>query len=248
MPLLDHFHPPLSQRRHWESFHSAWATALVDRLNEEWLPDGYFAEEMITVGGRVEIDVATFEESPSPPAALPGGEGRNGGAVAVAKKTWTPPVPSMTMPGVFPDSFSVKVYSNEGGPTLVGSIELVSPGNKDRDAHRLAFAIKCANYLHQGIGLVTIDIVTSRRANLHNAIVQLLEQPAAFRMADDAFLYSVAYRPATRENRAEIDLWQQPLALGHALPTMPLALKGAGLVALDLEATYDAVCQRRHLN
>ena len=30
MPVLDHFHPPLSQRRHWESFHSAWATALAD--------------------------------------------------------------------------------------------------------------------------------------------------------------------------------------------------------------------------
>jgi hypothetical protein len=43
MPLLDHFHPPLSQRRHWESFHSAWASALADALNEEWLPEGFFA-------------------------------------------------------------------------------------------------------------------------------------------------------------------------------------------------------------
>ena len=25
MPLLDHFHPPLSDERHWESFHAAWA-------------------------------------------------------------------------------------------------------------------------------------------------------------------------------------------------------------------------------
>ena len=49
-------------------------------VNEELLPEGYFAEEMITVGGRVEIDVATFEELPT-----------SNGAVAVAKKTWTPP-------------------------------------------------------------------------------------------------------------------------------------------------------------
>jgi hypothetical protein len=249
MPLLDHFHPPLSHRRHWQSFHSAWATALVDALNEEWLPQGYFAEEMITVGGRVEIDVATFEEpAASPPAPLPGEEGRNGGPVAIAKTTWTPPAPSATMPAVFPDSFSVKVYSSEGGPTLVGSVELVSPGNKDCDDHRQAFAIKCASYLHQCIGLVIIDIVTSRRANLHNAIIQLLGQPAPFRMADDAWLYSVAYRPVTREERAEIDFWRQPLALGQELPTMPLALKGAEAVALDLEATYDDVCRRRHLS
>jgi hypothetical protein len=26
---------------------------------------------------------------------------------------------------------------------------------------------------------------------------------------------------------------------------MPLALKGAGVVGVDLESTYDAVCQRR---
>src|SRR3954452_21981766 len=100
MPLLDHFHPPLAQRRHWESFHSAWATALVDALNKDWLPEGYFAEEMITVGGRVEIDVATWEESP----------GANGKGVTVAQKTWAPPAPSVTMPAVFPDSFSVQIY------------------------------------------------------------------------------------------------------------------------------------------
>ncbi len=56
MPLLDHFHPPLSQRRHWESFHAAWATTIVDRLNDGILPPGYFAEEQIHPGARVEIE------------------------------------------------------------------------------------------------------------------------------------------------------------------------------------------------
>jgi len=241
MPLLDHFHPPLSQRRHWESFHSAWATGLANALNEEWLPDGYFAEEMITVGGRVEIDVANFED------AKANAKSTSNGGLAVAKKTWTPPAPSATMPAVFPDSFSVRVYSSEGGPTLVGTVELVSPSNKDRDAHRQAFAIKCAGYLHQGIGVVIVDIVTSRHFNLHNELVQLLGQPATFRMADEPFLYSGAYRPVTREDRSEIDLWRETLALGKELPVMPLALKGADVIALDFESTYDDICRRRHL-
>ena len=77
MPLLDHFHPPLSQRRHWESFHAAWATALADSLNEGLLPEGYFAEELISVGGRIEIDVASWEERSS---------AGNGQTVAVATK------------------------------------------------------------------------------------------------------------------------------------------------------------------
>lgn len=245
MPLLDHFHPPLSQRRHWESFHSAWATALVDALNEEWLPEGYFAEEMISVGGRVEIDVATFEE---PLADIAAESRRNGNTVAVARKLWTPPLPTATMPGAFPDSYAIRIYSSEGGPTLVGAIELVSPGNKDRADNRQAFAIKCANYLHQGVGLVIVDIVTSRHANLHNVLIQLLGHPANYRLADNVDLYSVAYRPVTREDRPEIDMWQQPLAIGQSLPTLPLALKGATIVALDLDAPYEDVCRRRQLS
>jgi hypothetical protein len=35
MPLLDHFHPPLSKQRHWDSFHGAWAEAIAWHLNEE---------------------------------------------------------------------------------------------------------------------------------------------------------------------------------------------------------------------
>jgi hypothetical protein len=245
MPLLDHFHPPLSQRRHWESFHSAWASTLVDALNEEWLPDGYFAEEMVTVGGRVEIDVAGFEEQLSTPDHLPEGEGRNCGTVAVAARIWTPPAPSVTIPAVFPDSFSVNVYSSEGGPKLVGAIELVSPANKDREATRLACAIKCANYLLQGVGVIIVDIVTSRQANLHNAIGDLLGQSGRFRLDDGVHLYSAAYRPLTRAKQELIDVWREPLSLGQNLPTMPLALSGSIVVPIDLESTYEDVCRRR---
>ena len=60
MPLLDHFHPPLSERRHWHSFHNSWATYLSSQLNT-LLPAGYFAEANVQFG--VEIDVAAFEET-----------------------------------------------------------------------------------------------------------------------------------------------------------------------------------------
>ena len=59
MPLLDHFHPPLSDRRDWHSFHHAWATAIAVDLNRT-LPPDYFAEPFIQY--RLEIDVATLEE------------------------------------------------------------------------------------------------------------------------------------------------------------------------------------------
>ena len=61
MQLLDHFHPPLSTVRHWESFHARWAAAIADVLNDAILPSEYFAEVQVHVGSRVEVDVGTFE-------------------------------------------------------------------------------------------------------------------------------------------------------------------------------------------
>ena len=52
--LRDHFHPPLSLERRWESFHAAWLSSLADGLNRD-LPPGYFAEEQTHAGASVEI-------------------------------------------------------------------------------------------------------------------------------------------------------------------------------------------------
>src|SRR3954471_6432980 len=114
MPLLDHFHPPLFPRRHWESFHVTWAGAIADALNEDLLPDGYFAEEHAHAGARIEIDVATFaDEKPAPPAKG-----------AVATRTYAPPAPPLVIPAAFPDEFEVRVYEAEGGARLVAAVEL----------------------------------------------------------------------------------------------------------------------------
>jgi hypothetical protein len=52
MPLLDHFHPPLSVERPWEGIHSAWAATKAGRINDEQLPPDYYAMPLVTVGGR----------------------------------------------------------------------------------------------------------------------------------------------------------------------------------------------------
>jgi hypothetical protein len=168
MPLLDHFHAPLHPQRHWEAFHSRWASAIADALNADLLPPDYFAEPETHAAGRVEIDVATFE--------TPGEEGA-GGALATATlptRVWSAPPAALSMPCVFPGAFHVRVFRNEGGAVLVGAIELASPDNKDRAEERRAFAAKCANYLYEGVSLVVLDVVTNRHGNLHNEIVDLM--------------------------------------------------------------------------
>src|SRR5437899_5287812 len=88
--------------------------------------------------------------------------------------TWAPAAPAHVVAATFPDTFEVRLFSTMAGLTLVAAIELISPGNKDRPEERQAFAIKCASYLHQGGSLIIIDIVTSRRANLHNESIRPL--------------------------------------------------------------------------
>jgi hypothetical protein len=70
---------------------------------------------------------------------------------------------------------------------------------------------------------------------------------ASSELADDANLYAVAYRPVEREERAEIEFWHGPCAVGAALPTMPLRLTGDLIVPVDFEATYQEACRRRRL-
>ena len=234
MPLLDHFRPPLSTQRHWESLHATWAGTIADALNES-LPEGYFAEEQLHPAARVEIDVATFEE-----------RRLSGGVVTAAAQTYSPPAASRTIPNVLVEGVELLIFQSEGGPTLVGAVELVSPGNKDREEARRAFVTKCASYLHQGIGLVIVDVVTSRAANLHQELLALLSNPGGD-VASKSALYAVSYRPVRRGEQDEIDLWPHPLAIGQPLVSLPLWIASDLAVPIELEPTYTTACQRRRL-
>src|SRR5260370_16551143 len=189
MPLLDHFHPPLYPRHHWESFHSNWATRLADALTAR-LPPEFQVEEHSHLGINLEIDIATFAED-GELAETP----RNGPPTQTkVLEVWTPPAADYTMPAVFPDTFEVRIFSTVNGLTLVGAIELISPGNKDRPEERRAFASKCASYLQQAVSLIIIDVFTTRRSNLHNETMRMIATPQKER-CDGIGLYAIAYRP-----------------------------------------------------
>ena len=133
------------------------------------LPPRCFAEAQVHVGSRVEIDVPTFDREPGEPSAPSVGD--TGG---VAVETWAPPTTSLIMPAVFPDEIEVQVFHRTGGATLVAAIELISPSNKDRPDERMAFAAKCASYLHRGVSLIVMDVVTIHHFNLHNELLRLM--------------------------------------------------------------------------
>ena len=243
MPLRDHFRPPVDEVISWEEFHGGWPMVIVQQLRKQ-LPAGYIAGPRVHSGSYVEIDVAAFEsrEAPWPP---PTDEGNGSVATAI----WAPPEPSISVETVLPDNneYEVRIYDARHGRRLVAAIELVSPSNKDRPAERRAFAIKCLNYLNSGIGLIMVDVVTERRANLHDEMTKLIVGDAP-RFPDTPSTYAAAYRPFQRGDNSKISVWPVGLKVSEPLPALPLWLRGVEApVRVDLEAAYTEARERSAL-
>lgn len=231
MPLRDHFRGWLEQEVLWQTFHQAWATYLAESLNP-YLPDGFRASPSVQT--LIEIDVAAFGNvrGNSPRPAPPGGE-------------WEPSGGTATLPFEFTEQAAeVLVHGHRDGRYLAAAIELVSEGNKDRPDAREAFAAKCATYLRRGVGLVIVDLVTTRAANLHDALMARVS-PTAEVWGER--LYATAYRPAGKNGSAQLTVWQEALALGTPLPTVPLCLLHGPCVPVHLEASYEDTFRRQQL-
>jgi hypothetical protein len=236
MKLLDHFHPPLKGRRTWHGFHSMWATFIASDLNT-LLPRSYHAEAHVRY--QIEIDCATLED-PEPVASSFTPHPASSTVVTPAK--WLAPAPAQSLR--FPiktDVIEVRVFNDEGGPAIVGAIELVSPANKNRPANRDAFVSKCLALLAEGIGLAIVDIVTERAVNLHDALLGRIDDISATEL--DTRLYAAAYHPVRHDDEPRLDVWQNELVLGGELPTLPLFLKGGYCFPIDLAASYDRTCR-----
>jgi hypothetical protein len=233
MPLLDHFRGNLRRRRHWESFHSSWATFIAQQLNRGVLPKNCIAEVQVSLGVQLEADVTAEQELHQD----------NGAEGDTATTVWAPARPTLNVAVDFADIdlFEVQVVREDRDLRVVAAIELVSPANKDRPDSRRAFAAKCLAYLHQGVGVVVVDVVTERAANLHAEVFALLERDAG--ASGNLPLYAVAYRTVTRRKKCRLQAWAEPLTLQSPLPTMPLWIDPNQSVSLELETSYVATCE-----
>jgi hypothetical protein len=233
MPLLEHFRPPLSVTHPWKGFHSAWANAITNGLNEV-LPEGYYAIPEVPLGDQIEIDVATLEGGEPSPSV---------GGVATA--IWAPPRPRLAARVDFSrvHGVAVHVFQDQGGPQLRAAIELVSPANKDRPRSRLTFAATCVGHLERGVAVVVLDTVTGRRANLHAEIAQALEVAEGLAWDSPTHLYAVAYRVVSRQGQTQVEAWPAALAVGEELPVLPLWIAADLSIPLPLEMSYTAACR-----
>jgi hypothetical protein len=92
---------------------------------------------------------------------------------------------------------------------------------------------------------MVVDIVTERRANLHQDLLARVSPDGL--TGPEADLYASSYRPFSREGQPTLEVWYQALRLGGPLPTLPLWLRGGIQLPINLEAIYEHTCHKLRL-
>src|SRR5436309_392742 len=215
----------------FHDFHQKWTVAICNALNAGPMPPGYFAMVEQKTGGP-EPDVVTLELNP-PASPAPGG-------VAVDLQ---PPrtrfVTRSEAAGYARKANRITIRHPDG--EVVAIVEIVSPGNKDSRHAVRAFARKAVEFLQAGVHLLIVDLFPPGRRDpqgIHKVIWDRLHDEP-FTLPPDKPLTTVAYAAGT-----ETVAYVEPIAVGDALPDMPVFLTAERYVPCPLEATYQTAWEQ----
>jgi hypothetical protein len=240
MPLRDHFRPPVTKQARWDSLHGTWPAMITQALNRI-LPARFRAGPQVHLARFAEIDITAFEDEGTG-HEMSAANGNGGVATAV----WAPAQPTLAVATLWPDQeqYEVNIYDDELG-RLVAAVEIVSPANKDRPDHRLAFVAKCAALLQNQVSVTIVDVVTTHKGNLYAELLDFIgvQDPA---LGDSPPpISAVACRGIQRhpDKPWQLETWLIPLRLGQSLPTLPLWLGDDIAVPLELETPYEEACR-----
>lgn len=215
----------------FHAFHSLWVTQLNDALNNGVLPEGFYAlpEQH---AGRAIADILTLHASPAalqPPLPTTGG-------TAVAEAPPRTRRRQRLEATARRRSLAIRHVSHH---RLIALIEVVSPSNKDRPRSVDDFAGKAASALEWGIHLLLVDLLPPGPHDprgMHAAILELLNRSAEpYDLPAEEPLTLAGYAAGPHP-----EAFLEHLAVGSALPDMPLFLDPDRYVNVPLERTYQA--------
>ncbi len=199
----------------FHDFHHEWISTIKRSLNSGLLPPDYYALAEQVAGG-LHPDAVVLET---------GGPRRVRFTAEFER-----------------DQYAAKrkrvVIRHRSGDDVVAMIEIVSPGNKSNRHALRSFVEKTTGLLDAGIHLLIIDLFppgVRDPQGIHAAIWSRYDEDDEFRLPADLPLTLAAYS-AGAGVRAYID----PVAVGQALPDMPLFLTPNQYVSVPLEQTYQA--------
>jgi hypothetical protein len=202
------------------------------------LPPRYVAAPRVHLGSQVEVAVATLDRVSGEMGDRPADNGGVGPA-------WAPARPTLAVETEMDDAdeYEVRVYDTLRGRRLVAAIEFISLANKERPESRAQFVAKCAALLRQRVSIVMVDLVTARDFNLYAELLESIgeQDPSIGAVPPPIYAASCRWRP--RGVSRWLEAWSRPLAIGEALPVLPLWLTDDLAVPLDLEASYGQTCR-----
>jgi hypothetical protein len=212
----------------FHAFHQRWISSLCDALNTGVLPADYFALPEQQIRGPIP-DVLTLKL-----ASGSEGHSHDEGGLAVATAPPRARLIRRNEAGAYADKANRITVRHRHGD-VVAVIEIVSPGNKASRSEFRAFVEKSAELLRQGVHLLMIDLFPPGKRDpqgIHKAIWDEFEEEE-FELPLDKPLTLAAY-DAGSEKVAYVEF----VAVGDALPDMPIFLKPEIYVPGPLEATY----------
>ncbi|HEV3257295.1 MAG TPA: DUF4058 family protein [Gemmataceae bacterium] len=222
----------------FHDFHNAWLLELATVFNGGLLPSAYYALSEQHAEKYV-ADMLALHAS-TPDEALPPGPPDGGGLTLAA----APPKVrrKLTSTGSLRRLRRTLAIRHVSGHRLIALIEMVSPANKDRAEHVQEFVGKGVAALEQGIHLLLVDQFPPGRydqAGIHGAVWEYFDNQPYDSPAGEPFtLASYAAGSAP-------EVYLEHLAVGNALPEMPLLLSWDRYIHVPLETTYQAAFRGR---
>ena len=212
----------------FHAFHQRWISALCDSLNGGVLPSDYFALPEQHIRGPIP-DVLTLKLASGTEASS-----REEGGLAVATLQPKARLIRRSDADIYAGKANRITVRHRHGD-VVAVIELVSPGNKATHAEFRAFVEKAADLIVQKVHLLVIDLFPPGRHDPHGVPQAIWEEFA------DEDLHLPPDKPlsvSAFDAGEERVVYAEPVAVGDALPDMPLFLKPGVYVPAPLEATY----------
>ena len=210
-------------------FHQSWSIRIKDALNAGVLPKGMSAlVEQKTPRRETDVLAVDYHEPGKSPGAWTGG--------TVTLEAPRARIIRKSTKESYADKANRIVVKHKLGRTIA-VVEIVSPGNKDGKEAFKEFLDKSLEFIRKGIHLLVVDLFPPTKRDpfgVHRAIWDNFEED------DDEFTFPegtnriLASYNAGRTKEA----YAEPVAVGDAMPDMPLFLFGEYHVQVPLESTY----------
>ncbi|MCI0681045.1 MAG: DUF4058 family protein [Gemmataceae bacterium] len=217
----------------FHDFHQTWSIQLKIALNSGILPKGLAALVEQRAGTKV-LDVLAIE---SRSGARRRQDDNSSGLLTLERPTAT--ITYRTTNEIYAGRANRIVIKHHLGRT-VAVIEILSPGNKDSRAAVRDFVDKTIDFLRAGIHVLIVDLFPPSPRDplgMHKLIWdEISDEPFAFPPGKDRIL-------ASYETGPEKSAFVEPIAVGDAMPDMPLFVTEGIHIKVPLEPTYQSAWQ-----